>query len=61
MLTQSSNRRPVALALWNFQTEHGLNTPALMMAVMLSALPVFVLYIFARRWLVAGLAGVGGK
>ena len=61
VLTQSSNRRPVALALWNFQTEHGLNTPALMMAVMLSALPVFVLYIFARRWLVAGLAGVGGK
>ena len=61
VLTQSTNRRPVALALWNFQTEHGLNTPALMMAVLLSALPVFVLYLFARRWLVAGLAGVGGK
>ncbi|HVQ90850.1 MAG TPA: carbohydrate ABC transporter permease [Mycobacteriales bacterium] len=61
VLTQSPNRRPVALALWNFQTEHGLNTPALMMAVLLSAVPPFVLYIFARRWLVAGLAGVGGR
>jgi xylobiose transport system permease protein len=61
VLTQSPNRRPVALALWNFQTEHGLNTPGLMMAVLLSAVPPFVLYIFARRWLVAGLAGVGGR
>jgi xylobiose transport system permease protein len=51
----------VALALWNFQTEHGLNTPALMMAVLLSAIPPFALYVFARRWLVAGLAGVGGR
>jgi xylobiose transport system permease protein len=61
VLTQSPDRRPVALALWNFQTEHGLNTPGLMMAVLLSAVPPFVLYLFARRWLVAGLAGVGGK
>jgi xylobiose transport system permease protein len=61
VLTQSPDRRPVALALWNYQTEHGLNTPGLMMAVLLSALPVFVLYVFARRWLVAGLAGVGGR
>ncbi|MEN3356672.1 MAG: xylobiose transport system permease protein [Mycobacteriales bacterium] len=61
VLTQSPDRRPVALALWNFQTEHGLNTPGLMMAVLLSAVPPFVLYIFARRWLVAGLAGVGGR
>ena len=38
-----------------------MNTPALMTGVLLSALPVLVLYILARRWLVAGLAGVGGK
>jgi xylobiose transport system permease protein len=61
VLTQSADRRPVALALWSFQTEHGLNTPGLMMAVLLSAVPPFVLYVFARRWLVAGLAGVGGR
>lgn len=61
VLTQSPDRRPVALALWNFQTEHGLNAPGLMMAVLLSAVPPFVLYLVARRWLVAGLAGVGGK
>jgi ABC-type maltose transport system permease subunit len=23
--------------------------------------PVFLLYLFARRWLISGLAGVGGK
>ncbi len=38
-----------------------MNVPGLMMAVLLSTLPIFLLYLFARRWLIAGLAGVGGK
>jgi xylobiose transport system permease protein len=32
-----------------------------MAAVLLSTFPIFVVYLFARRWLVAGMAGVGGK
>ncbi|MEU8568227.1 carbohydrate ABC transporter permease [Streptomyces pathocidini] len=61
ILTQSDELRVMTLGLWNFQSEFGVNTPALMTGVLLSALPVLVLYILARRWLVAGLAGVGGK
>jgi xylobiose transport system permease protein len=61
ILTQSPEQRVQTLGLWNFQNEFGSNVPGLMAAVLLSALPVFVLYLFARRWLIAGLAGAGGK
>jgi xylobiose transport system permease protein len=61
ILTQSVEQRVQTLGLWNFQNEFGSNVPGLMAAVILSALPVFVAYLFARRWLIAGLAGVGGK
>lgn len=61
ILTQSEELRVQTLGLWNFQNEFGSNVPGLMAAVLLSALPVFVAYLFARRWLIAGFAGVGGK
>jgi xylobiose transport system permease protein len=61
ILTQSPEQRVQTLGLWNFQNEFGSNVPGLMAAVVLSALPIFVVYLFARRWLIAGLAGVGGK
>jgi xylobiose transport system permease protein len=61
ILTTSVERRVQTLGLWNFQNEFGSNVPELMAAVLMSALPVFVVYLFARRWLIAGLAGVGGK
>jgi xylobiose transport system permease protein len=61
ILTQSPEQRVQTLGLWNFQNEFGSNVPGLMAAVLLSALPIFVLYLFARRWLIAGLAGAGGK
>lgn len=61
ILTQTPSRRVQTLGLWNFQNEFGSNVPGLMAAVLLSALPVFVVYLFARRWLIAGLAGVGGN
>jgi xylobiose transport system permease protein len=32
-----------------------------MAGVLLSALPFFLHYLVARRWIVAGLAGAGGK
>ncbi|QPP08133.1 carbohydrate ABC transporter permease [Streptomyces bathyalis] len=61
ILTQSEEQQILTLNLWNFQTEFGVNIPGLMMAVLLSAAPVFIAYVLARRWIVAGLAGLGGK
>jgi xylobiose transport system permease protein len=61
ILTQSDEQRVQTLGLYNFQGEFTSNIPGLMAAVLLSALPIFVVYLFARRWLIAGLAGAGGK
>ncbi|MEV1290216.1 carbohydrate ABC transporter permease [Micromonospora sp. NPDC049679] len=61
ILTSEQGSRVVTLGLWNFQGQFAINIPGLMMAVLISTLPVFLLYLVARRWLVAGLAGVGGK
>lgn len=61
VVTRSAENRVLTIGLQGFRTEYGINIPAMMMAVLLSALPVFVLYVLARRWLVAGFAGVGGK
>jgi xylobiose transport system permease protein len=61
ILTQSDEQRVQTLGLYNFQGEFTSNIPGLMAAVLLSALPIFVVYLFARRRLIAGLAGVGGK
>ena len=57
----SPDKKVLTLGLQSFRQEFGINLPGMMMGVLLSTLPVFVLYLFARRWLVAGLAGVGGK
>lgn len=61
ILTSAPEKRVVSLGLWAFQGQFAVNVPGLMMAVIISTLPIFLLYLFARRWLVAGLAGVGGK
>lgn len=61
LLTQSAELRLLTLSLYVFQGEFRTNVPGLMAAVVLSALPIFLLYLFGRRWLLAGLVGVGGK
>lgn len=58
---RSDENKVLTLGLQSFRTEFGINLPGMMMAVLLSALPVFLLYLFARRWLIAGLAGMGGR
>ncbi|PSK93832.1 xylobiose ABC transporter membrane protein [Haloactinopolyspora alba] len=58
---RDESKTMVTLGLREFQQEFAVDIPGLMMAVLLSAVPVFLLYVFARRWLIAGLAGVGGK
>ncbi|MBD0734214.1 carbohydrate ABC transporter permease [Streptomyces sp. NPDC088197] len=61
VLTQSDSSKVITLGLYNFQTEHGIDVPGLLAAVVLSMLPIFIVYLFARRALVQGLMGVGGK
>jgi xylobiose transport system permease protein len=51
----------ITLGLYNFQTEHAVDIPGLLAAVVLSMLPILIVYLFARRALVQGLMGVGGK
>ena len=61
ILTQSDSTRVVTLGLYQFISQYGANIPALFAGVLLSALPILVVYLFARRTLVSGLMGVGGK
>jgi raffinose/stachyose/melibiose transport system permease protein len=55
VLTQSPERRTLPLALWTFQGQYGVNVPAILAAVVLTTLPVLVLYAFGRRQLLSGL------
>lgn len=61
ILTQSENTKVITLGLYVFIAQYGANVPALLAAVLLSALPIFAVYLFGRRALVSGLMGVGGK
>lgn len=61
ILTQSSEVRTLPLSLWTYQGEFQADIPAVLAAVVLSALPILVLYVFGRRHLVAGLTAGFGK
>ncbi len=61
ILTQSANNRTLPLSLWTFQSEFTVNVPAILAAVVLSTLPIFTLYIFGRRQLIAGMTAGFGK
>jgi xylobiose transport system permease protein len=56
VFTQSRERQVVPLGLWGFQSQFGTDAPGLFAAVLLSAVPVFALYLFGRRHLLHGLA-----
>lgn len=57
VLTQSPNKRTLPLALWTFQSQFSVNVPAVLAAVLLTALPILVLYIVGRRQMLSGLSG----
>jgi xylobiose transport system permease protein len=61
ILTQSPGVSVFTLGLFNFQTANGIDAPAICAAVVLSIIPILLVYLFARRWLIRGLMGVGGK
>jgi xylobiose transport system permease protein len=61
ILTQSTSSRVFTLGLFDFSSTSGIDAPAVCAAVVLSIIPILLVYLFARRWLIRGLMGVGGK
>jgi len=55
ILTQDPDKRLLPLALWTFQGQYGVNVPAVLASVMLTTLPILVLYVVGRRQLLSGL------
>jgi len=55
ILTQSPNQRTLPLALWSFQGQYSINVPAILASVVLTTLPILVLYGIGRRQLLSGL------
>jgi raffinose/stachyose/melibiose transport system permease protein len=55
ILTQSPQKRTLPLAVWTFQSQYGVNVPAVLASVVLTTLPIVALYAIGRRQLVSGL------
>jgi len=58
VLTQSNSTAVLPLGLFKFEGLYGVNVPAIMAAVLLSVIPLLVLYLAMRRQFVNGLSGV---
>jgi xylobiose transport system permease protein len=61
ILTQSASTKVITLGVYDFIGQYQVNPPEVFAAVFVSALPILVIYLFARKALVRGLAGAGGK
>ncbi|WP_395242770.1 carbohydrate ABC transporter permease [Agromyces sp. MMS24-K17] len=61
ILTRSPEVMVATVGLGQFRQQFSVNIPGLLAAVVLTIIPIFLVYLFARRSLVAGLTGVGGK
>ncbi|NGO70802.1 carbohydrate ABC transporter permease [Streptomyces sp. SB3404] len=61
ILTQSEGNRVLTLGLYDYVGQFRVDVPALLAAVLLSIIPLFTVYLFARRQLINGLMGVGGR
>jgi raffinose/stachyose/melibiose transport system permease protein len=55
ILTQSPEKRLLPLGLWSFQGQYSVNVPAILASVVLTTLPILVLYVIGRRQLMSGL------
>ena len=51
----ASSKRTLPLALWTFQGQYGVNVPAVLASVVLTTLPILILYALGRRQLLSGL------
>jgi len=54
-LTQSQTSRTLPLAIWQYQGQYSINIPMIMTLLVLSSLPVIILYIFGQDKLVKGM------
>jgi xylobiose transport system permease protein len=61
VLTQNASVRVLPLGLWDYQGQFGINVPAITAAIALSLLPLLLVYLFGRRYLLAGLTAGTGK
>jgi xylobiose transport system permease protein len=61
ILTQSANTKVITLGVYDFIGQYQVNPPEVFAAVFVSALPILAIYLFARKSLLRGLAGAGGK
>ncbi len=61
VLTQDASVRVLTLGLWDFQGQYGTNVPLITAAVLLSLLPLLVVYLLGRRFLLAGLTAGAGR
>jgi raffinose/stachyose/melibiose transport system permease protein len=61
VLTQSPDQRTIPLALASFQGQFGVNIPAIAASVVLTTVPIVLLYAIGRRQLVSGLTAGFGK
>ena len=61
ILIQSPTQRTLPLALSAFQGQYSINVPAVLAAVVLTTLPILILYVIGRRQLLSGLTAGFGK
>jgi raffinose/stachyose/melibiose transport system permease protein len=55
VLINSTEKRPLTLALWNFQGEFSADVPSMMAALLLSMLPLLIFYAVTKERLIEGL------
>lgn len=61
VLTQSASIRVFPFVLWDHQGQFTMNAPAILVAVLLFATPIILLYTFGRRQLLSGLIAGSSK
>jgi raffinose/stachyose/melibiose transport system permease protein len=55
VLTQTQNSRTLPLAVWEYQGQYTMNIPLIMALLILSSLPIILLYVFGQDKLVKGM------
>lgn len=61
ILTQSPSKRVLPLVMFDFQGQFSMNVPGVLAAVLLSSVPLLVMYTIARRQIVGGIAAGYGR
>lgn len=54
-LTQSAENRTLPLAVWEFRGRYSMNTPMIMAVLVLTLLPMLIMFIFAQDKLIKGM------